>query len=71
MKTNGQLLYEYKHPSTVRVYAAADAFRTQPLQMEQHQVAWKFLTAASRESWERSAVGHHLFQEYLDAKVPQ
>jgi hypothetical protein len=68
MKTNGQLLYEHKHPATIRVVLADErAFATKDDVFEVPNpaapVAWRFLTESCRKSWETSAVGHYLFSK--------
>lgn len=65
MKTRGQQLYEYKSPPMLRVVrfdqrhfaTSADAF----LVPNERHVPWNLITEQSRQSWERSAVHHHLF----------
>lgn len=71
MKTNGQILYEYKNPPRLAVVlaerrafaTAADVFY---IPNENH-VPWRFLTERCKASWEQSAIGHHLFQQGIPA----
>jgi hypothetical protein len=66
MKTQGQRLYEYKHPSHIRVipvearqFATADDVIVVP--NPTHHVPWHLLTEKCRQGWEQTAIGHHLF----------
>lgn len=64
-KTNGQRLYEYKHPPFIAMvpYAGrqfATEFDIVMVKNESH-TPWMFLTESCKASWERSAKGHHLF----------
>lgn len=66
MKTNGQLLYEHHHPAMIRVIPAERRhFATEADVMmvpnPAEPVPWRFLTERCKQSWETSAVGHHLF----------
>lgn len=67
-KTQGQRLYEYKHPSHIRVipvharsFATANDVLVVP--NPEHHVPWRFLTEECRQGWELTAVGHYLFTE--------
>jgi hypothetical protein len=68
VKTNGQLLYEHKHPAHVlavlfvgRQFAKReDAFLT-PNSV--HQSPWSCLTESCKQTWEAQAVGHNLFSK--------
>ena len=64
MKTDGQLLYEHKHPSYIPVVPLdRRAFTTAAdvLMMPAHQVAWNLLTERCRQEWEVTAHGHNFF----------
>ena len=64
MKTNGQLLYEHKYPTHIRVVPADTrhfATAADVIYMPVHQVPWDCLTKACRDGWERTSVGHHIF----------
>jgi|CXWK01.1.fsa_nt_gi hypothetical protein len=68
MKTNGQILYEHKAPSHIRVVSASNkAFATSDdvflVPNPVHHTPWRLLTKACQESWEKSAVGHNLFSK--------
>jgi hypothetical protein len=65
MKTDGQLVYEYYHPSRIRVipvarkaFATAEDVLTVPNPV--HQAPFHLLTQECRDYWERYAVGHHV-----------
>lgn len=65
-KTHGQRMYEYYHPSHIKVVrfearhfaTEADVFLV-PNPAE--PTPWRFLTEACRQSWEKTAQGHHIF----------
>lgn len=64
-ETPGQRLCELKCPRLIRVvlfdgrqFAKLDDSFLVP--NPHHFAAWEFLTEASRQEWERTAVGHHL-----------
>lgn len=66
MKTNGQLLYEHKYPSHIRVvhenrrhFTTADDVMLMPV----HQVPWHLLTERCRQGWEKTAEGHWVFSK--------
>jgi len=68
MKTNGQILYEYKAPKYIKVarvadrhFATADDVLTIPNPV--HHTPWNLLTQACRDGWEKTAVGHHIFSK--------
>lgn len=64
--TNGEILYRYHHPPTLLVVEfskrnfarAEDAFY---VPNPANPTPWRFLTEKCRQSYERQAVGHHLF----------
>jgi hypothetical protein len=60
--TNGQRLYEHRHPRWVVLYTAR-AFG-EPVQVPNpnHIVPWHLLTQRFRDSYELEAQGHYLFQ---------
>ncbi len=64
--TNGQRLYEYKHPPRVAMVPVArrhHATAGDVVMVPVDHTPWRFLTQQCRDSWERSAVGHHLFSQ--------
>lgn len=66
MKTNGQILYEYKYPTRVPVvHVNRRHFATAGDVMYMHvdQTPWALLTLACREGWEKTAQGHHIFSK--------
>ncbi len=66
MKSNGQILYEHKHPAKIRVIPVSKrAFATADdvllVDNPVFQVPWQFLTVDCKQSWEVTAKGHNLF----------
>ena len=68
MKTDGQIVYEYYHPSHIAVVhasalpfaSAGDCFY---IPNPQHQAPYRLLTQEAKDYWERYAVGHHVLTE--------
>lgn len=66
MKSNGQLLYEHKHPSHIKVVPVDRrhfATEADVLLMPTDNTPWRFLTAKCQQSWEFTAQGHNLFSK--------
>jgi hypothetical protein len=66
MKTNGQILYEYKHPTRIPVVHVNNrhfANAGDVMYMPVHQAPWNLLTEACRQGWEKTAEGHHIFSK--------
>ena len=65
MRTDGQKVYEYYHPSHIMVVptrvlpfpTASDVMR---IPNPVHQAPYHLLTQEARDYWERYAVGHHV-----------
>lgn len=69
-KTAGQQVYEYCHPSRIRVvrasalpFATSDDVLTLPNPV--HQAPWHLLTQDCRDYWERYAWGHHAVKKEI------
>ena len=62
LKTDGQILYEAKHPKRVHVVLYSDHFRQSPFWAEnpEFHAPWRLLTERCRQSWEMNAKGHNL-----------
>ena len=58
--TQGQRLYELKHPKFIRVWTASIGGESMLVPNPAHQVDWKFITAAAKQSYEVEARTHHL-----------
>ena len=68
MKTDGQILYEYKHPTRIPVVHTNNrhfANAGDVMYMPVHQVSWHLLTEACRQGWEKTAQGHYIFSKEL------
>lgn len=68
MKTQGQRLYEYEHPSKIMVVPVASArwHTVDDIMLvpnPKHHPAWELLTQQARDAYESRAVGHYLFTE--------
>jgi hypothetical protein len=61
-KTNGQLLYEHHHPKYITLYTKRVFGDPVVVPNPEHVVPWHLLTDRCRESYERQAQGHYLFQ---------
>lgn len=61
--TNGQRLYEHRHPQFVRLYTRRVFGEPIDVPNPVHVVPWRLLTERCRETYEREAQGHYLFSD--------
>lgn len=61
--TNGQRLYEHRHPRFITLYTRRVFGEPVEVPNPVHIVPWRLLTEQCRETYEREAQTHWLFQE--------
>ncbi len=68
MKTNGQILYEHKHPDMIYVvpyqgHKFATIADVLYVKNPKEPTPWQFLTKLTQVGWEKTAIGHNLFSK--------